>query len=142
MQLIEDNGVQLRCEGFRRLRSDILLFRTWRVDESGNVLFEERIEGQGEAGFESRMCLGDLPWSQPEFDAASDVSRMRWQDGDGASVQMTVQPPKGTRVSIDSCTFVEEYGQQKSGRTLRVAGEQRLPLEWHVKWEFTSECLQ
>ncbi len=142
LELIDGSGIQLRCEGFRRLRPDILLFRKWRVDDSGNVLFEERIEGQGEAGFESRMCLGDLPWGQPEWDADSDVSRMRWQNDNGASVQMTVHPPKGAKVRVDPCTFVAEYGQQKPGRMLRVAGEQRLPLEWHVKWEFNSECLQ
>jgi hypothetical protein len=139
---VNGGGIHLRCEGFRRLRPDILLFRTWRIDDSGNVSFEERIEGQGDAGFESRMCLGDLPWGQPERDAHSNVSRMRWQNGDGASVEVTVQPPKGTTVSIDPCTFVAEYGQQKPGRMLRVAGDQSLPIEWHVKWEFTSECLQ
>jgi hypothetical protein len=55
---------------------------------------------------------------------------------------MTVHPPQGTKVSVDPCTFVAEYGQQKPGRMLRVAGDPRLPLEWRVKWEFNFECLQ
>ena len=142
LELINNSAIHLRCEGFRRLRPDILLFRTWQLDDSGSVSFSERIEGSGEAGFESRMCLGDLPWSEPVRDGATDVSRMQWRDADGASIQMTVHPPQGTKVSVDPCTFVAEYGQQKPGRTLRVAGDQRLPLEWHVKWEFNLECLQ
>lgn len=135
-------GIHLRCEGFRRLRPDILLFRTWALDDAGNLSFSERIEGSGATEFESRMCLGDFPWNQLERDDTSDVSRIQGQVGAGASVRMTVHPPQGTTVSIDPCTFVAEYGQQKPGRMLRVAGDQKLPLEWHVKWEFNQECLQ
>jgi hypothetical protein len=142
LEFIDDSAIHLRCEGFRRLRPDIFLFRTWQLDNSGGISFSERIEGSGEAGFESRMCLGDLPWSQPERDEVSNASRIQWRDGDGASVRMTVEPPPGTNVSVDPCTFVAEYGQQKPGRMLRVTGGRRLPLEWHVKWEFNLECLQ
>jgi hypothetical protein len=142
LELIDNSAIRFHGDGFRRLRPDISLFRTWQIEESGCVSFSERIEGSGKVNFESRMCLGDLPWSRPAKDAAAGISRIRWQDADGASVQMTVHPPQGTVVRFEACTFVVEYGQQRPGRMLRVTGDPRLPLEWHVKWEFNFECLQ
>lgn len=127
--------LKLRCDGFQRLRSGVVLFRTWRFGEDGSLVFEERIEGRGEVEFESRICLGDLSWRQ----LAPDATCIGWQGSDGSSAQMNIEPPSGVIATIQPCNFVVEYGLQKAGLVWSLAGKQSLPLQWRMKCELTVE---
>jgi hypothetical protein len=129
------DGIGFRCESFRRLHADIVLFRTWRFETSGTLRFEERIEGTKQVSFESRLCLGDAPWMA---EALSDPSVVNFacRREDGRSVEMTVRAPQNTAISIQPCTFLPEYGVEKTGRVLVLKGAQALPCSWNAQWTF------
>ena len=43
--ILDGVGVEFRCDSFRRLQPDIVLYRTWRFDEPDTFTFTEKIEG-------------------------------------------------------------------------------------------------
>ena len=62
LDLIDDSTLHLRCEGFRRLRPDIFLHRTWQVDDAGIVSFLNGSKVAARLGLNracaSATCLG------------------------------------------------------------------------------------
>ncbi|MGA3294934.1 MAG: heparinase II/III family protein [Candidatus Acidiferrales bacterium] len=137
-EALADGGVQFRCEAFKRLRSDITLFRAWRFTDPGTLTLEERIEGSSRVQFESRICLGDAPWGPVEKPVDGDaplLGRLRWHWGDGASAEMTITAPANLAIADRPCTFLPEYGVEKQGRSLLLSGFQQLPFSWTVQWK-------
>jgi len=132
------DGIGFRCESFRRLHADIVLFRTWRFETSGTLRFDERIEGTKQVSFESRLCLGDTPWTAEESSDPSVVNFTSRRE-DGRSVEMTVRAPQNAAISIQPCRFLPEYGVEKTGRVLVLKGAQSLPCSWNAQWTFRKE---
>jgi Heparinase II/III-like protein len=130
------NALEFRCDAFQRLRADITLVRTWRLVEPDTLFFEEVISGNDHVKFESRICLGDTPWTLMTSDDSGDLGKLRWCGSDGATVDMTIRTPPQLAMTIRPCTFLPEYGVERNGRTLVVSGEQKLPCVWNVQWKF------
>ena len=129
------NGVEFRCETFRRLHADIILIRSWQFDAAGNLSFSEQIEGSTQVQFESRICLGDAPWEM-SGDHASASTVWRCCADNGASADMLIETPKQISAFVRPCTFIPEYGVTKQGRVVLLTGSQQLPMSWSIHWNF------
>ena len=131
-------GAEFRCEAFSRLHPDIVVFRTWQFEKPDALMFHERIEGSARVSFESRICLGDAPWGTFERAGVPGTVTLHWQGDDGSSVEMTISAPLNIAMDIQPCTFLPEYGVEKKGRVILLAGSQRLPFSWTVRWKFNE----
>jgi len=129
-------AAEFRCEAFRRLHPDIVLSRTWRFEEPDTLLFDERIEGSTRVRFDSRVCLGNAAWGSLQHDEKSGFGKLEWQGADGSSASMTIAAPRNISMAIRGGTFLPEYGVEKEGRVLVLAGTQQLPCSWTVRWKF------
>ncbi len=124
-------------DGFRRLQSDIALQREWWFEEDGNLEFEEQIEGSGEVGFESRICLGEASWKTlSSFAGGIESFECRSQDHSIAS--MTVAAPPHVKLTVKPFRFVPEYGIFSRGRVIVLEGRVQLPLKWRITWRFSG----
>jgi len=135
-QVAPGQTLEFRCDSFKRLDSDITLVRRWRFEFPDTLLFEETISGGKFVRFESRICLGDASWTSLEQKDSLRGGGLRWQGGDGSTVEMAVHPPENSAMRVSSCTFLPEYGVEKKGRVLILTGAQKLPCSWNVQWKF------
>jgi hypothetical protein len=134
-----DGSFQLRCEGFHRMRPGVTLCRTWGFGAQGQGYFEENVEGTGQVGFESYLCLGAGPWEALDWHAGSSTYRLRYERACGRAVEMVVDVPERAQVRIDRCRYLEEYGEWKEGRQLRLSGSFQLPLRWQTRWSVSTQ---
>lgn len=128
------NAVEYRSEAFTRIDPRIVLVRKWTFQDDGALVLEERIEGTTCVRFESRICLGDAPWSSLQFDSANNAT-LTWQGAAGDS-EMIVSLPKNFSLLDQPAAFLPEYGVEKAGRVLILSGTQQLPISWNVRWNF------
>jgi hypothetical protein len=50
---------------------------------------------------------------------------------------MTISVPPGISFSIEPCKFLPDYGVEKPGRVILLAGHQQLPFSWTVRWKLS-----
>jgi hypothetical protein len=124
-------AVRFRWNGFERVRPGIGCTRTWQFEQAGTLLFEEKIDGSATLGFESRVCLGDSAWRSLQWDAPSGRGTLAHAQG-----VMTIEAAPDTQATIEDCKFLEEYGVDRAGKVLNLAGRARLPLTWRLRFAF------
>lgn len=128
---LSESCVRFHWHGFQRIRPDLVCIRTWLFEQSGDLLFEEQIEGAGKVEFESYLCLGDSAWGGLDWDQA--VGRGVLSH---AHAEMTIQAAPDTVVRIEPFQYLPEYGVERNGRRVRLSGQQTLPFRWQVRWSF------
>ncbi|HLG98186.1 MAG TPA: heparinase II/III family protein [Bryobacteraceae bacterium] len=128
---IEGNGVRFRCNGFQRIRPNIICTRSWRFQEQSDVLFEEHIEGGGSVRFESHLCLGDAAWGSLTWDRAAGRGQLSHE-----LAEMIIETVPGMCASIEPFRFLQEYGLERDGQRLSLSAQVKLPFAWRIQWSF------
>jgi len=129
--------IGFRWYGFERLRSDIVLDRTWRIDSNDEVWFEERIAGTGEVLFESHLYLGEGQWKEVRFESRSEAV-LQWTDAEGSSAHIHLSLPPRVKVEMEPGCYFPEFGMERATPVLVFKGKVKLPVCWTVKWQFQT----
>jgi hypothetical protein len=135
--VFRQGALQFRWDGFERIKHGIVLWRTWHLNETEDLSFEEHIAGSGEIQFLSRLCLGDGRWELIQSNSANRAElQCNHQDGSMVSIQWTV-PPGVNAALADGCCL-PEFGIEKPAQVFVLSGVVKLPIRWTAKWQFCS----
>ena len=135
--LIRNHEIKFRWDGFERIRRGIVLWRSWRLNESDDLSFEERINGSGSVQFESRMCLGDGRWELGHSDLAS-KDELKCNCVDGSVVNIRLNLPPGVTGTLKDGWYLPEFGKEEQAPVLILSGNVQLPISWTAKWQLCA----
>ena len=125
--------VDFRWNGFERMRPGTVVWRSWQIDDD-NLLFEERIDGNGEVQFESRLFLGAGAWVVKNGDSAG-RDELHWLGRDGSSAVMRVTLPTGVSARLEDGVCLPEFGVEQAASVLLLSGRVTLPVRWSASWK-------
>jgi hypothetical protein len=132
-----ERQVSLRWDGFCRIRKGIVLWRTWQFDRTGDLSFEERIDGSGELQFESRFCLGNGRWEINHRDSDRSLE-LHWTGPEGCSLSLSLDLPPGVNSTLATGCYIPEFGVEQQAPVFVLSGSVRLPVCWTAKWHFSA----
>ena len=136
-----EREITFRWDGFRRIRPDVAVTRTWRLDSSDDLLLEENICGSGEVHFESRLYLGGNQWKVTCTDTQRRTA-LQITGPDNLSVILQMELPLGVSLAIEEGRYFTEFGVERSTLVVVLRGDVTLPVCWKMMWQFCFATVQ